>query len=391
MIGTAAALLGSAVIGAGASAISSSKAVKSAAQTSQAATDASTALQNKALDTQQANTAVTRGAGDTATNALLERLGLKQGEPDYADYVRNNPDLLDVFSKEPNAYGANGDIAAFGKAHWDTYGHGNTTENRTYTPYSKSAAPQEQARPDLVQTPGYQAPTLTQTPGYQAPTMADLDVSLGKYEKAPDYEWQQTEARRGTEAGAAATGSLRSGAAAKALQDRAQQIAYGDYTNWRNFTTGQYNTDRSYQAQQAQFGYNALADQNKFNNAAAVDAAQFGYNALANQNNATNQYQQQGFNTDRAFAQDKYTTGTNALFSLSGQGAAASGANNAAIGANANANSNALFSNASAQGNAALAGAGQVNSAINTGVNALGYYFGNKSGGQIADTRASVY
>lgn len=179
-------------------------------------------------------------------------------------------------------------------------------------------------------------------------------------------------------AGSAATGALRSGAAAKALQDRAQQIANTDYSNWRNYTTTQYNTDRNYAADQAQFGYNALMSNNQFTNAANQQNSQFGYNALTNQNNATNQYNQQGFNTDRAYTADQKQQTTNNLFSLSGLGASAAGSANSAIGANATNNSNALFSNAASQGNAALASAGQVNNAIGTGINAFSYYLGNR-------------
>lgn len=394
MIGTTAAILGSAIIGAGASAAISNKAVKSAANSSQQATDASLDYNNRALDTQQANTAVTRAAGDTATTDLLTRLGLTpQAAPtpaqteaqQYTQYLKDNQDVARGWEDEKNAPEFGGDINKWAKYHYETYGK---NEGRTLP--VPAAVQGEAKRPAIVSTPGYQAPQITQTPGYQAPNISPLDVSLDKYQKAPDYEWQQTEARRGTLAGASATGALNSGAAAKALQDRAQQIAYGDYTNWRNYTTGQYNTDRSTAVQQAQFGYNALADQNKFTNSANIDASQFGYNALSSQNNATNQYNQQNFNTDRAFGADQTQQQTNNVFALAGMGAAATGQNNANIGANASNNANALFSNASAQGNAALAGAGQTNNLIGQGVNALGYYYGNK-GSSTANSSASVY
>lgn len=388
-IGTATALLASAVIGAGASAISSNKAVNSAAKTSQQATDASIEMQNKALDTQQANTKVIREAGDTATTALLDRLGLNPAAKEaaaatenasrYSQYLKQNPDVAAAWEANKSDPKFGGDINAFAADHYKTFGQkeGRALPNPEPSAVQPPAA--EPARPGLVQTPAYQAPTLTQTPAYEAPDVGNLDVSLGSYEKAPDYEFQQSEARRGTLAGAAATGALRSGAAAKALQDRAQQIAYGDYTNWRNYTTGQYNTDRSRADQNAQFGYNALTDQNRFKDSAAIDASTFGYNALTNQNSQANQYNQQNFNTDRAYTADQKQQGTNNLFTLSGLGASATGANNNAIANTASNNSNALFSNASAQGNAALAGAGQTNNAINTGVNALSYYYGNKA------------
>lgn len=386
-----------AVVGSVASAAIGSNAAKKAANASQQATDASLALQREALVQQQANTATTRTTGDAATNALADQLGLSQASKDQArtqaltQYLQQNPDVAKGF-QQAKANGYRGNETTFADEHFEQYGKG---EGRVM-PEVKPGAPAQDgpARPELVQTPAYQAPTLSQTPAYQAPTMERpdspaLDVSLGSYEKAPDYEWQQSEARRGTLAGAAATGSLRSGAAAKALQDRAQQIAYGDYTNWRNFTTGQYNTDRARAdqnfnadrnalTQNAQFGYNALTDQNRFKDSAAIDASQYGFNALTQQNNQTNQYQQQAFNTDRAFTADQKQQGVNNLFTLAGNGVSATAGNNAAISSTANNNTNALFSNAATQGNAALATAGQTQGVIGQGVNALSSYLGSK-------------
>lgn len=439
MIGTTAAILGSAVIGAGASAISSSNAAKKAANSSQYATDQTTALNNKALDLQQQNTQPYRDAGALSTQALLEQLGLAQpkastassqaGSPDWNGYIAAHPDLAETISG-PNSNQFTGATPQEKAAdHYARYGQAAGWQLPTTAAPAKGDQPQvlpastgpngqptvavgtDPTRPGLTQTAPYQAPTTTQTapyaapsfvstPGYQAPDAGKLDVSLNSYQVDPGYNWQQSEASRATLAGSAATGALHSGAAAKALQDRAQQIANTDYSNWRSYTTGQYNTDRSRADQNAQFGYNALlgqnsqqnslnsnnaqfgynalSDQNKFKDTAAIDAAQFGYNALTNQNNTNNQYGQQAFNTDRAFTADQSQQKTNNLFSLSGLGASAAGSANSAIGANAANNGNALFSNASAQGNAALASAGQVNNAINTGTNALAYYFGNK-------------
>jgi hypothetical protein len=354
MIGTAAALLGSAVIGAGASAISSSNAAKSAAKTSQQATDAATALQNKALDTQQANTAVIRNAGDTATTALLTRLGLTPAAAtastgfDAKSYLAANPDVAAAVN-DPSSPFSGSTAEERAADHYNRYGKDEVAAGGRKAGFDTTAA----STPTAAET----RPDLVQTQAYQAPDVGKLDVSLDTYQKDPGYDWQQKEAARGTLAGAAATGSLRSGAAAKALQDRAQQIANTDYTNWRNYTTGQYNTDRS------------RADQN----------AQYGYNALTGQNSQTNQFNQQNFNTDRAYTADQQQQGTNNLFTLSGLGASATGANNNAIANTASNNSNALFSNAANQGNAALAAAGQTNNAIGTGVNALSYYFGNKN------------
>ena len=433
-LSTAAALLGSAVIGAGTSAINSKSAANTAANSSQYATDQTIAFNNKALETQQANTQPYRDAGQVGVQALLQNLGLTSAagstgtastgmtgtqKGQWDAYIAAHPDLQASITGDTASQWAGTTPEEKAADHYARYGKAAGWElptatapaTQTTTTEPTGAVAADAVRPTVTQTPAYQAPTVTQTPGYQAPTYVTapgyqapttdpLDVSLSKYQKAPGYDWQQSEAARATLAGSAATGALRSGAAAKALQDRAQQIANTDYSNWRSYTTGQYNTDRSradqnaqfgYSAQasqnalqnssntqNAQFGYNALTDQNKFKDTAAIDAAQFGYNALTNQNNLTNQYNQQNFTTDRAFTADQKQQTTNNLFNLTGIGASAAGSSSSAIGANATNNSNALLSNAAAQGNAALASAGQVNNAINTGTNALAYYFGNK-------------
>lgn len=78
------------------------------------------------------------------------------------------------------------------------------------------------------------------------------------------------------------------------------------------------------------------------------------------------------FTTDRAYNTDQYNTYTGNLFNLASQGqAAAAGQANAGqnYAANATANNNAL---ASVQGNAAIAQANGINSAISTGLQAYG-------------------
>jgi len=399
-MGIETAIIGSAILGAGASAITSTKAANKAADSSQYATDQTIAFNNKALDLQQQNTQPYRDAGALATQKLLEQLGLapakttaattpQPGSPDYAAYTAAHPDVKaawDSTASKNEKYG--GDYNKWVEDQYNTWGKDAGWEMPTVaakpadTPQVAQAptgavAP-DAVRPAIKQTEGYTGPEFVSAGRYQMPEMDPLDVSLANYQKDPGYDWQQSEAARATLAGSAATGALRSGAAAKALQDRAQQIANTDYSNWRSYTTGQYNTDRARLDQNAQFGFNALLSQNQQQNALNTANSQFGYNALTNQNNLNNQFNQQNFSTDRAFTADQKQQGVNNLFSLTGVGASAAGSANNAIGQNASNNSNALFSNASAQGNAALASAGQVNNAINTGTNALAYYLGNK-------------
>lgn len=54
------------------------------------------------------------------------------------------------------------------------------------------------------------------------------------YKTDPSYAWQQKEAAKAVQGSAAARGGLYSGAAGRALSDRAQGIAASDFGNWWN-------------------------------------------------------------------------------------------------------------------------------------------------------------
>lgn len=56
--------------------------------------------------------------------------------------------------------------------------------------------------------------------------------TFDQYQKDPSYDWQQSEAARIGQNTAAARNGLYRGSTAKALQDRAQNIANADYGNW---------------------------------------------------------------------------------------------------------------------------------------------------------------
>jgi|JI10StandDraft_1071094.scaffolds.fasta_scaffold179900_2 hypothetical protein len=82
--------------------------------------------------------------------------------------------------------------------------------------------------------------------GYGANDQINSDLANGafktptfdQYQKDPSYDWQQKEALRLGQNTAAARNGLYRGSTASALQDRAQNIANSDYTNWFNRTQG---------------------------------------------------------------------------------------------------------------------------------------------------------
>lgn len=418
-IGTATAILGSAILGAGASALTGSAASKRAAEASQNATDSASAVQNRALDLQQQNTATQRAVGDASLNALAARFGLstptaqqsatvaqpKVGEPNWNALLEARPDVAAAVNN-PNG-GFNGATPQERAADWYArYGKDSGFELPTYTaqdipapgpaPVVDSQGNYTATRPTVQAAPTYTAPTLGAAPTYQAPAyretqVAPLDVSLGNYQQSPDYQFQLDEGNKNIVNNAAVTGTLASGAALKALQKYGQDLALGDYSQWRNYATNQYNTDRA-NTQGRDDAANAFGTTQANNQyAAANNAYQFGANYNANNalnayNAANSAYQygtnlsQTNYNSDRDYATGQYNANTNALLGLAGQGASATGATNNAIGQNANALSNLYTSNANTQGNAQLANAGLVNSALGTGVNALAYYYGNQGG-----------
>lgn len=403
-------IAGAVVASAAVGGVVSSSAANKAANASQAATDSSAAVQNRALDLQQSNTAQARETGDASLRALSQRLGLTPpaGAPQTAGapvtandqgggftpsaYLAANRDLSDYYA----ANAGNRDFVArfptpeaFASWHYQDTG-ANEIAAGTRAPLQSAQAPTPTAvepipaatptptpaTPAIVDEQGSytverpaipDAPTYT-PPAYRETAIAPLDVGLDKYTKSPDYEFQQSEGNRNILANASATGALESGAALKALQKFGQDLAMGDYGQWRDYTTGQYNQDRNFTANRddAANAFSGAQAQNVFN--AANGTYQY-KNSLA-----------QGiYESDRGYATNRYDTRTNNLLSLAGYGQNATNSTNSAIGSNANALSNLYLTNASNQGNAALAGAGQLNNALGTGVNALAYYYGNKA------------
>lgn len=286
--------------------------------------------------------------------------------PDWNAYLAQNKDIADAY----NAFAASPQF------------DGRTAEQYAQEHYQgagiaegRAAPPQMAARGGIDSQGSYTGTrtTVGPAPAYHAPTyretaVAPLDVSLGSYQQSPDFNFQQEQGNRQILATASATGGLESGAALKAIQEFGQNLALGDYDQWRSYATGQYNTDRGYTANRddAANSFNSAQANNAFSS--AQGNYQFGTTLGQNM-----------FNSDRDYASNRYDTNTNALLSLAGYGQNATGQSNNALAANASNLSNAYFSNASNQGNAALASAGQFNNALSNGTASLAYYYGGNA------------
>lgn len=415
-----------AAVGSVAGAAISSNATKKAANASQTATDQSLTLQREAMQLAQQNTETARAAGNLATNALTSRLGLgtpatstnalagyggstaatptptasspaAQQQPNTtvtdptktfnaATYLAANPDVAAAVN-DPNSQFAGATAAERAADHYARYGQ------------AEVASGGRSLGSERPQMPGGQPTYTPQTyvaPTYTRPEYGNaLDVSLDSYKSSPEYQAAMLDiTRQGGQvrAAMASQGMLNSGAALKRLQEVGQENTIKYYGDFRDYRTGQYNTDRS------RFDNNYNYDTGLNSQNALSYAGLNSQNALAgaNYNQSAYQYGQNradnAFNLDRAYGTDlaltnrnyeasRYDTGTNALFSLAslGQGAAA---NYTSASQNATNNStNALFSNAANQGNASLTSANNINSLIGQGVNALAFY-GSGQGGK---------
>lgn len=420
----AAAVIGT-VTAAGLGAAVTNSASRRAANASQDATDANVALQREILGLQQANSATSRAVGNAALMQLAQRYGLDVGQvaqtaqglgvpvegysggaqapasaQNWGDYLQSYPDVAAEYQRQltvkngPKSLAEKGITSpeSFAAWHYSTVGQqeGRQPPASPQAPASTAAvdptsspaapiAPASQASTaatDIDQNGYYTGvrPTVEAAPTYVAPTyretaVAPLDVSLGKYEKSPDYEFQLDQGNKNILANASATGGLESGAALKRLQEYGQNLALGDYSQWRGYVTGQHNNDRAFTANRDD-AYNAFGQ--------STALAKFGADQ-GNYQYGTN-LGQSIFNTNRDYATNRYDANTSALMGLAGYGQQASSANSGALSSYGSNVGNAYFANADNQGGAAMAGAGQINNLISGAGGALALYYGNRNG-----------
>jgi hypothetical protein len=276
------AMIGSAVIGGGASIYGANKAAKASKNATQAAND----LQRYQYDTTRADQAPWRAIGGQAIGALGQGFGFDTSgyggsTVNWGQYGQANPDVAagwqDMLQSGEAQEKFNGDPNAYYQWHYQNYG----------------------------QNEGRQAPTAAAgtgaAGGSQVPNFLD---TFGKddFEADPGYEWLRNETLRAVDGRAAAAGGYASGGRDKARMRYASGLAnqsYGDaYNRFNNDRTMIYNR-LSNLAGMGQTANNAIAGagqnyanqvgQNNLNNAAVQAGAanqtagaigQFGQNAL---------------------------------------------------------------------------------------------------------------
>ena len=226
-MGIETAIIGSAILGAGASMVSGSqqaKAAKKAGQAQQQASSEALKLQREQMARSFDILSKYGASGDWARNQQAAFLGAPQvastanrgnpnaapGQPNYQKYLSDNPDVAQAFANDPNAQRQfGGDANAYAKYHYETYGK---NEGR--------------------QAPG--APAASSGDEFKTPDQL-RDDAMANYEASPWAKIAATSADDATKeftSMAGAQGSALSGRTARGMAEvsnREKQKGFGTY------------------------------------------------------------------------------------------------------------------------------------------------------------------
>lgn len=406
-IGTAAALIGSAVIGAGATAYGASQSKKAANKALDAQTRANEqdlALQRETRDLIVGLNEPFRQGGLSAFDALMAEYGIRptaaatgtpaptgntvtptapatpaQPQPDFNAYVQSDPGIMAEFNRnmasgKGREYLSSLGIstpADFGRWHYETYGQ---AEGRNL-PMTQPAAPTQPTAPgptapttpqapspanpptDLMTAPRPNAPAAPvfarpQTQPFQDPGAAPaFSFDASRIAEDPGYKFRLDESLKAVNAASLARGKLRSGDAAAALMDRASGLASQETQNafLRQLQGYQANTQNA--QFNRNFGYNVFRDATNRSDQNFADDRAYGTARWQFDTNRADQI----FNLDRNFQAGRYDTRIGNLFDLARFGTAATANVSGAANNYANSASNIYGSQANAAADAAYA------------------------------------
>lgn len=424
-IGTATAILGSAVLGAGASLYAGSQAKRASNKALDAQTQANNQqlqLQREQMERAERLNEPFRQGGLSAFEQLLREFNLApqtprvssdprsaftpqsaanaaapaaQPGPDGAAYMAANPDVMAEFQRNM-ASGKGQEYlasigadtpAGFAQWHYQTFGQGEgrtmpqtqpaAAEAPTNGPYVPTTPEAATPRPgtELLTAPRPDAPERQSFTRPDAVNAPNLDSFFTNFEADPGYRFRVDEALAGVNAASAARGKLRSGDAAKALMSRSSDLASQEYNNWFNRQL------QRAQLAQDEFRYAQGRQDANFADDRAVDLGLWQYDTTRGDQN---------FNADRGFQQSQENTRLGNLFNLAGMGQAAAGAVTGAGSAFANNAGNIFGSQANAAADAAYnranANAGMVGGLAGTAAN----LFANWGGGSRAAPQSNL-
>lgn len=289
MVGVTAALIGSAVIGAGASAVASSKNSKAINQATAAQTEgnaASLALQERVYNQNRTdlNPFVQRGnvAGDTM-NALLGLGGsFEQGGPQAAQIPGFAPNALAQFQA---ARGGPSAQQAFGLGYSPSYSfQGGGFAQQPPLEVSDApffGAPMAAGIQPSINNQTTFAPTTAAPQGQTAQQAANN--AFGIYRGSTGYQFRVREAQDALNSGFAGSGLLQSGAALRSLDELRQNMASAEFNNYMALLGGQQGTGLQAAGAQAGVGVNYA---NAAGNINAANANALSNAAVARANNS---------------------------------------------------------------------------------------------------------
>lgn len=306
-------------------------------------------------DTFTPTSGLTGSAGGAAAGGMID------GQPAsvWDAYLAANPDVAAWAASghgDPNA-GPNQTPEQAAAYH---YTNGGQAEGRTITPAPTMTGTTSADPSAYVAPPGYTDPTMPN--GYNVgprPAMTSipanftpgpLDISADAYHQSPGYAFQLQQGQNALDHTASSMGGVMSGARVKAALGFSQGLANADYTDWRNFTAGQYNTS------------NVLGD------------------TLAQQNigqtNINNSISNGLYQDDRTAATSAYNARTGQLMTLAGFGTNANNTDANAATSFAASDAAARGNAANATGSAAISGANAFTSGVNNLTTTGGYLAG---------------
>jgi len=358
-----------------------SKAADKSLAANQKATDQSLGFLKETRDQTRADQEPFRQAGIAALNPLMAAYGVGAGaagtQPDWDTFVRSDPAMMENFEKYGRPNGMN--EAQFGEWFDGQYGSQDGRDVPTMATPGAAGQPgtfgpeigprNAYERPEMGARPGFGRPDIGNRPSSmrnpaaaRAPDAA-LDVSLNAFTADPGYQFRQNEASRAIMANQATRGLMGSGSTLKALQDRAMGIAGQTYDDWRNYTTGQYNTNRQvgdarYSEDRA-YGANTFESDRAFGQNAFMDDRNFLTRAYEDDRDKSDarfdsdrQYGTSIYDADRAYRTNRFDQRISGLNALAGFGTGANAANQNAGQNYASGAGTALSSNAYRQSNA---------------------------------------
>lgn len=288
--------------------------------------------------------------------AAAPQSAAQPGGPDWQAYLAANPDVAQQAAIEGR------DPTEYAQQHYQVFGQ---NEGRNLPMVGAQALDPNEPPPEYFEETYAERPADMDVPTYQrAPDMAapgafSWDPSQIVNDKG--YQFALGETINAVNAGSAARGLLRSGDAAKALQDRASGLAHqyaNDYFN---------RAMQTYGANMDAYRYGQDRQDRNF-----LDDRSYGTNLWNTRQNRADNI----FADDRNFAANRFDQGTNNLFNLTnlGQNAAAGTASAGNVFATnvAQGNNNV----AQAQANSALWQQGQKNNMFGSAMRLAGAYFG---------------